>query len=118
MNVETADSELWRRCANDGFVELPWFLVGHAITELLASRIRLVNGAVANFLPEQIFYESKNNPSTRRQIQHMGDQDPSFRELFVASQFRELAEWWLEGPVNSNSMLSFNKPPHQDGDYF
>ena len=126
MNELTSNAELLRGFETDGFVALPQFTSGEELTELLAHVDRFIRDIVPQLPREQVFYEDKDNPATLKQIQHMGDHDPWFHELFMDSRFRELAEILLDGPVMPKNLQYFNKPPgvgqptppHQDGYYF
>jgi len=121
-----SNAELLNAYNTDGFVFLPKFLSGDTLTELTAHVDRFIRDVVPTLPPEQVFYEDKSNPETLKQIQHMGDHDPWFHELFTNSRFREAAEVLLKGSVVPKNMQYFNKPPgvgqptppHQDGFYF
>lgn len=122
----TSNDELLKAFKTDGFVAMPQFVSGEELTELLTHVERFICGIVPKLPSEQVFYEDKDNPATLKQIQHMGDHDPWFHELFTSSRFREVAELLLDGPVVPKNMQYFNKPagvgqptpPHQDGYYF
>jgi len=111
---------------NDGFVAIRHFLHGEELAELMTNVERFIRDIVPTMPPEHVFYEDKSDRSTLKQIQHMGDYDPFFQDLFVAGRFREIAELLLDGPVEPKNMQYFNKPPgvgqptppHQDGFYF
>ncbi|MDC0937044.1 phytanoyl-CoA dioxygenase family protein [Pirellulales bacterium] len=117
---------LQRDFEKDGFVALRQFIGGDELAELMANLDRFIRDVVPSMPSEQVYYEDKNDWTTLKQIQHMGDHDPYFHELFVASRFREVAEQLLDGPVAPKNMQYFNKPPgvgqppppHQDGYYF
>jgi phytanoyl-CoA hydroxylase len=119
---ETAQREFDK----DGFVALRQFGHGEELADLMANVDRFIRDVVPNMPLEQVYYEDKNNRATLKQIQLMGDYDPYFRDLFVASRFREVAEQLLDGPVVPKNLQYFNKPPgigqptppHQDGYYF
>ncbi len=110
----------------NGFAAYPGFLSGELLSELLDKVDRFIRDIVPQLPPEHAFYEDKADASTLKQIQKMADNDPWFHELFTASQFREIAEELLEGPVVPKNLQYFNKPPgigqptppHQDGYYF
>ena len=121
-----SDSELLEAMETEGFVFLPKFINGEALTELTAHVDRFIRDVVPTLRPEQVFYEDKSNPETLKQIQHMNTHDLWFHDLFTNSRFQELAEVLLKGPVVPKNMQYFNKPPgvgqptppHQDGYYF
>jgi phytanoyl-CoA hydroxylase len=110
----------------DGYVKLPAFFSGYDFKELLQNIERFIHNVVPTMPPESVFYEDVANRATLKQLQQMGHFDPWFHELFMASRFRELAEYLLCGPVVPRNMQYFNKPPgigqptppHQDGYYF
>jgi len=126
MSASTVDSQLLERYRNEGFVALPRFVAGREWRALSASVDRFLRTVVPQIPPEHVFYEDKNDPATLKQLQHLGDYDAWFHELFTAGPFRQLAEQLLEGPVVPKNMQYFNKPagvgratpPHQDGYYF
>jgi len=126
MIGSTSDANLSKRFRTDGYAALPRFIHGVEFSDLLAHVDRFIRDLVPQLPLEQVFYEDKNDPSTLKQIQHMGDHDPWFHELFTASPFRDVAELLLDGPVVPKNMQYFNKPPnigqptppHQDGYYF
>ena len=126
MTQTISNAELARNFESDGFVALPQFVNGQDMTELLENVDRFIRDIVPQLPPEQVFYEDKNDVTTLKQIQQMGDHDPWFHELFTDSRFREVAEILLDGPVVPRNMQYFNKPPgvgqptppHQDGYYF
>jgi phytanoyl-CoA hydroxylase len=121
-----SDSELLEAMETEGFVFLPNFLNGEALTELNAHVDRFIRHIVPTLQPEQVFCEDKSNPETLKQIQNMNAHDLWFHDLFTNSRFQELAEVLLKGPVVPKNMQYFNKPPgvgqptppHQDGYYF
>ena len=112
--------------ARDGFVAVRSFFDGDDLDELLGHVNRFIAEVVPGMPPEHVFHEDRNDPSTLKQLQHMGDHDPWFHEIFTAGPFRKLAEILLRGPVVPKNMQFFNKPPgvgkptppHQDGYYF
>jgi len=121
-----SNAELLKGFETDGYVALPQFISGQELTALLAHVERFIRDIVPQLPPQRVFYEDKNDATTLKQIQHMGDHDPWFHELFTGSRFREVAELLLDGPVVPKNMQYFNKPPgvgqptppHQDGYYF
>ena len=126
MIEATSNSELMRDFERNGFVALPQFVSGVELSELIAHVDRFIRDIVPQLPPEQVFYEDKHNPATLKQIQHLGDHDSWFYELFTGSRFQEVAAILLNGPVVPKNMQYFNKPPgvgqptppHQDGYYF
>ena len=126
MSSSTAMHDLPTRFQRDGYVALPRFLVGRELAELIANVDRFIDHVVPQLPAEHVFYENRDDPTTLKQIQQMGDHDPWFQDLFTGSRFREVAEMLLDGPVVPKNMQYFNKPPelgqptppHQDGYYF
>lgn len=126
MSTSIPEQELKTRFHSDGYVALPQFVVGHEMADLIANVDRFINDVVPGLPAEHVFYEDRNDATTLKQIQQMGDHDPWFHELFTAGRFREVAELLLDGPVVPKNMQYFNKPPgvgqptppHQDGYYF
>ncbi len=126
MNAGTSSAEVQQRFEADGFVALQHFVDGTQLRDLLANVDRFVCEVVPRLPPEHAFYEDRNDPSTLKQIQNMGDYDLQFHEMLTASRFREIAEALLHGPVVPKNLQYFNKPPsagrptppHQDGYYF
>jgi phytanoyl-CoA hydroxylase len=126
MSTTTSNDELLKAFRTDGFVAMSQFVRGEDFTELLAHVDRFICDIVPDLPAEQVFYEDKNDRTTLKQIQQMGDHDPWFHELFTSTRFREVAELLLDGPVVPKNMQYFNKPPsvgqptppHQDGYYF
>ena len=126
MNATTDNAERLQRFEANGFVALPQFVTGQELTQLTANVDRFIRDVVPDMPLDHVFYENKNDPTTLKQIQQMGNHDPWFHELFTNSRFREVAELLLDGPVVPKNMQYFNKPPgigqptppHQDGFYF
>lgn len=126
MNLKEQAPTLLGTFDRDGYVALPQFVTGEAFTELRENVDRFIQDLLPQLPSEHVFYEDKSDPTTLKQIQHMGDHDPWFHNLFHAGPFRELAELLLKGPVVPRNMQYFNKPPgigkptppHQDGYYF
>jgi len=112
--------------AHDGFVRLPGFLDGSAVSEVSVQLDRVVRDVVPAMPSEHVFYENKDAPSTLKQLQYLNQHDEWFGELFQKGSFRRLAEELLRGPVVPKNFQYFNKPPgvgmptppHQDGYYF
>jgi len=116
-------NEAFRR---DGYVLFKRFLSGSVLDEVQANVTRFINDVLPHLPPEHVFYEDKDDPTTLKQIQQMGEHDPYFGCWMNEGSFREVAELLLDGPVVPMNMQYFNKPPgigkptppHQDGYYF
>ncbi|MFT5131407.1 MAG: phytanoyl-CoA hydroxylase [Rhodothermales bacterium] len=114
------------RFERDGYLALPQFVAGAEFAELQGQVERFIAEVLPGLAPEYVFYEDRDDLTTLKQIQQMGDHDPWFHDLFTTGRFRELAEELLNGPVVPRNMQYFNKPPgigkptppHQDGYYF
>ncbi len=126
MNQTIDNVQLLQSFKADGFVALPEFVDGVELDELIENVNRFVVDIVPDMQPEHVFFEDKSDSTTLKQIQQMGDHDAWFHDLFIASRFRDIAEFLLSGPVVPKNMQYFNKPPgvgqptppHQDGYYF
>ena len=120
------DQVLRDNLAHDGFVAIRGFLDGKQLSELEANLERFIADVVPDLPPDHVFYEDKEDRSTLKQIQCLGDHDHWFADLFEASGFRHVAEVLLERPAVPKNLQYFNKPPlvgratppHQDGYYF
>jgi phytanoyl-CoA hydroxylase len=126
MSEPIDNKTLLQRFEADGFAALRQFLVGDELGELIGHVDRFIKNVVPLMPAEQVFYEDKSDAASLKQIQHMGDHDAWFCDLFTAGRFRQIAEMILAGPVVPKNMQYFNKPPgvgqptppHQDGFYF
>ena len=67
MNVDTTTAESLASFAADGFVSLRQFVGGEEVAALRANVDRFITDVVPQMLPEQIFYEHKNDPATLKQ---------------------------------------------------
>ncbi len=122
----TKNEDLLKRFRDDGYVAIQPFMVGEELSELVSQVDRFISDVLPEMPSQQVFYENKSDRSTLKQIQHMGDYDAWFHQLFTAGRFRQVAEQLLGGPVVPKNMQYFNKPPgiglptppHQDGFYF
>lgn len=110
----------------DGFLSIPGFVHGRELSELICNVDRFLRDVVPTLPREHVFLEDRSDPTSLKQLQHMGDHDPWFHGIFIAGRFRDLAEELLDGPVVPKNLQYFNKPPrigkptppHQDGYYF
>ena len=110
----------------DGFVSLPSFVAGGALTELQANVGRFLKELVPQLPSEHVFCEEREDLSTLKQIQQLGKHDAWFAGFAARGRLREVAEELLGGPVVPRNVQYFNKPPgigkatpaHQDGHYF
>ena len=105
---------------------MPGFISGRGLEELQEKVDRFLLEIAPGLPKERVFYEDKNDPSSLKQIQQLGNHDPWFRSLLLDSPLRALAEKLLGGPVLPKNLQYFCKPPqlgkatppHQDGFYF
>ena len=126
MNTDESKHRLLDDYGRDGYVLMQHFVAGEALEELQKNVDRFIDEVVPTMPPEHVFYEDKDDPTTLKQLQHMGDYDPWFHDQFTSGPFRQIAEVLLRGPVVPRNMQYFNKPagvgqatpPHQDGYYF
>ncbi len=115
--------ETFRR---DGYVLFQQFVSGDELYGLQGNVARFIDEVLPSLPSEHVFYEDKDDASTLKQIQQMGEYDPYFGRWMNEGPFREVAELLLGGPVVPKNMQYFNKPPrigkptppHQDGYYF
>jgi len=125
-DMQPANAEILQDFEADGFAAIRRLVAGQALDELMANVNRFIADVVLGLPREHVFYEDRDDPSSLKQIQHLEDHDPWFRDLLAGGVFRELAERLLKGPVVPKNMQYFNKPPrigqptppHQDGYYF
>lgn len=126
MNQHEVSREVHQRFDADGFVTLRQFVNGAGRRELLANVDRFVRQVVPQLPSEHVFFEDKNDPATLKQIQQMGEHDPSFHDMLTTGDFRKVAEALLQAAVVPVNLQYFSKPPgvgrptppHQDGCYF
>jgi phytanoyl-CoA hydroxylase len=115
-----------KRFNEDGFVSLPAFVVGNELRELQANVRRFICESVPQLPAEHVFCEEREDPTTLKQIQQLGEHDAWFAGFAASGSLREVAEHLLDGPVVPRNVQYFNKPPgigkatpaHQDGHYF
>lgn len=126
MDKTSEPTTLRQHFEQDGYVAIRSFLGVAELTELIKHVDRFIREVIPALPPEHVFYEDKADCSTLKQIQHMGQHDPWFHDLWTSGRFRELAELLLGGTVVPKNLQYFNKPPgvgqptppHQDGFYF
>lgn len=109
-----------------GYVTLRQFIAGDELARLQEVLDRYVSEVVPTIPADHVFYESKSDRTTLKQLQNMDEHDPFFKSLATAGKFRELVELLLDDNVRPQNVEFFNKPPgvgqptppHQDGYYF
>lgn len=119
-------SDLRTDFRRDGYVALQGFLNADAIAQLQRHVARFIAESVPAMPPEHVFYESKGEADTLKQLQQMFAYDDDFHALMFGSRFENLAAELLGNEVTGVNMQYFNKPPgigqptpaHQDGYYF
>ncbi len=110
----------------DGYVAVRGFLHAEQTAYLTQHVARFINEVVPLMPSEHVFYESKGDEKTLKQLQQMFVYDDYFRSLMFGSRFEHLAAELLQHEVVGVNMQYFNKPPgigqptpaHQDGYYF
>ena len=124
--MNTSGNQQQHEFDESGFVAFRGFLQGAQLQNLTDHVDRLAHEVVPSIPREQVFYEDKCDPTSLKQIQHLGEHDAWFGKLFAKGPFRETAEWLLGKLVVPVNLQYFNKPPqrsqptppHQDGYYF
>jgi phytanoyl-CoA hydroxylase len=109
-----------------GYVAVNGFLSKDHVIELIAETERFIRDVVPAIPAEEVYYESREDLTTLKQIQHMNDYDSYFKELADSKEVTGLAEHLLGGRALLKNMQYFNKipkqgketPAHQDGYYF
>ena len=111
----------------DGYVSIPGFFDADEVAELRKNKDRFIREVVPSMPETEVYYDDKNDPSTLKQLQKMGDYDSFFGSLVEpASKLSMLAETCLGEAIRPVNLQYFNKsptastptPPHQDGYYF
>ena len=126
MQTDSTTNNQVQQFDAEGFLAFPKFATDELLTDVLTNLHRFLKDIVPSLPREHVFYDDRRDPTTLKQIQHMGDHDSWFHDLFHVGQFRQTAEVLLRGPVVPKNMQFFNKapcigqptPPHQDGFYF
>ncbi len=119
-------NQLKQQFDDQGYVVCRSFCSTRKIDEINDQLLRLISDVVPEMPPEHVFYESKSDPATLKQLQNLHEHDAYFGKLMSESPFRSLAEDLLGGEVSCKNLQYFNKPPgiglptpaHQDGFYF
>lgn len=114
------------RFEQDGYVAIKGFMSESEIKEIEKKAGGFIQAIIPGMPSEHVFYEEKDNPSTLKQLQHLDQYDPYFKELFHRKKITGLAESLLNNKVAGKNIQWFNKPPgigketpaHQDGFYF
>lgn len=119
-------SKLRSGICRDGFVAMQGFMNADAVKDLRRRVDQFIDEVVPTMPAEHVFYESKGNAKTLKQLQQMFAYDDYFHSLMFGSRFESLAAELLGNEVIGANMQYFNKPPgighptpaHQDGYYF
>ena len=109
-----------------GYVTVNGFLSKDQVIELFAETERFIRDVVPLIPAEEVYYESREDLSTLKQIQQMHVYDPYFKDLAFSEKVTGLAGLLLGGNAVLKNMQYFNKiprhgketPAHQDGYYF
>ena len=126
MSTTIPEPELQQQFDRDGYVAFPQYLDHGEMTELVANVDRFIGDVLPRLPAEHVFYEDRDDATTLKQIQQLGQYDAWFHQLLTVGRFPDLAQRLLDGPVVPRNMQYFNKPPavgqptpaHQDGYYF
>lgn len=111
----------------DGFVSLPGFFDEEEVKSLVENKERFIRDIVPTMPETEVYYDDKDDPSTLKQLQKLGEHDSFFGEMMTPdSRLTKLASICLDEPVRAMNLQYFNKPPtvstptppHQDGFYF
>ncbi len=110
----------------DGYVALRGFLNADELQTLKANLQRYIDEVAPSLPKEDVFYETKDDHSTLKQLIRMSQHDAFFADMQNQGAFREVAEILLGRAVAPQNMQFFNKParvgqptpPHQDGYYW
>lgn len=110
----------------DGYVVLRGFLNADALQALHKNLQRYIDEVVPSLPKEDVYFETKGNESTLKQLIRMSQHDSFFADMQKQGAFREVAEILLGRAASSQNMQFFNKPakigaptpPHQDGYYW
>lgn len=110
----------------DGFVKLPGFLSAKDLKEFNQRIDDVINTIVPGLPPEEVFYETRGEVETLKQIQRVWQHDAWIAQHFHDGVFKAWAQALLGGEVVPKNLQYFNKPAgvgratpaHQDGYYF
>ncbi len=108
-----------------GFTIVRGFLNDSELNELQENLNRYIREVVPTLPDSDAFYESRDQPETLKQLQHMGA-DPYFLLYGQHPKWKALAETLVGEPISDSQPEWFNKPPgtrhvtppHQDNYYF
>ena len=95
----------------DGFTVLRDFLPPDTRRELMNRIDRFIKQVAPTLDEMSVFYEDKSRPETMMRIEAMNRHDPYFDSLMQRGPMRELAESFLDGPVNPQGVAIFGKAP-------
>ncbi len=110
----------------DGYLHIPGFFSREEIETLQAHLENFIRVTVPSMAPENVLYEDSGDSTSLKQLFHMSDFDPYFKELLMAGKIAALAENLLGEKMSKGFVEYFNKPPkigkptppHQDSFYF
>jgi len=110
----------------DGFVALRGFLDRDEMQTLRSNLQRYVEEVAPSLPKGDVFYETKGDQATLKQLVRMSQNDAYFADMQNQGAFREVAEILLGQAVSPQNLQFFNKPakvgqptpPHQDGFYW
>lgn len=111
----------------DGYVSIPGFFDESEIAWICTNKDRFIRDVVPSLPPSEVYYDDKDNVTTLKQLQKLGEYDSFFEKMMAPeSKLALLAETCLGEAVKPVNMQYFNKPalastptpPHQDGFFF
>ncbi len=109
----------------DGFVAVPAFFEPGELAVIETELARFIAERISTLESGEVYYETKDDDASLKQIQRMQQHDAYFSDLMNGKP-RQLAEVFLGEEVVPKNLQYFNKPPkvgratppHQDGYYF
>jgi phytanoyl-CoA hydroxylase len=123
MQIDQASLQAFQ---DDGFLILRDFLSAEETADLEAKLERFIVETAPGLPGRDVMYENFDDPTSLKQINDVGANDPAFVELIRQPRFMELARTLLQDEVVPQHVTAFIKPPHQgtptpahqDGYYF
>ena len=97
MRAELRHPEQRDEFQDQGFAILRAFLKGQQLAELQDRVSRFLIEAVPQMPDEHVFYETKGDASTLKQLQHLELYDSDFHRHLTTGPLRELAENLMSG---------------------
>lgn len=122
MNTENLKKEF----DEQGFLFLSDFFDGDEMSELKGKVKDFILNIAPGLPPDKVFYEDPEDATSIKQLFHLSDYEPYFKELLRGSKIEELAKDLLGENTGQGFVEYFNKPAgigkptpsHQDCYYF